>query len=405
MMMRDRSFPVGLRVFAAACALFVLAWFPPLAGAQTTPTTEEDVQAAKAKLDAGLDELKAMNRELDQVQGRLHEAAFEVDRQEGILEKITADLLETRDRIDRARARLDQVQARLNERAAEAFIEGPGSNLEFLLGSSSLADLSDRLEFVDAMAEADANLAQEVQNLRNELLVDEQELEVLQGDRERELDKAEQQEAAVLADLDLAQELASAIEAKAATFRAELKQTEEDKAAYDRQVKRQERLAAQTHSGPQVPLPPGFENIIRVCPVDPPRGFGDGFGAPRYVGGYHPHRGVDIVAPEGTPVRAPFDGVARDATNTFGGTSVIVEGAYGYVYNAHLGSITQLGAVSAGDVIGTLSSTGLAGGTTPHLHFEFHPNVIPSGWPVSYYGYSVIDSAINPYPLLLAACG
>ncbi len=77
--------------------------------------------------------------------------------------------------------------------------------------------------------------------------------------------------------------------------------------------------------------------MLEVCPVAQPRGFGDGFGAPRYVGGYHPHRGVDIVAPEGTPVYAPFDGTARDATNLYGGTSVIVDGPFGYVYNAHLG--------------------------------------------------------------------
>jgi murein DD-endopeptidase MepM/ murein hydrolase activator NlpD len=139
--------------------------------------------------------------------------------------------------------------------------------------------------------------------------------------------------------------------------------------------------------------------------VDQPRAFGDGFGAPRYVGGFHPHRGVDIVAPEGTPVRATFDGFATDATNALGGTAVKVAGTYGTTYNAHLGSIVKLGSVHAGDVIGTVSSTGIAGGTTPHDHFEFWPNVVPSDWIVSYYGYAVIDGAINPYPLLVDACG
>jgi murein DD-endopeptidase MepM/ murein hydrolase activator NlpD len=56
-------------------------------------------------------------------------------------------------------------------------------------------------------------------------------------------------------------------------------------------------------------------------------------------------------------------------------------------------------------VIGYVSSTGLAGGSTPHNHFEFWPNVIPANWPQSYYGYSQIDGAINPYPMLVAACG
>ncbi len=56
-------------------------------------------------------------------------------------------------------------------------------------------------------------------------------------------------------------------------------------------------------------------------------------------------------------------------------------------------------------MIGYVSSTGIAGGSTPHDHFEFLPRVVPSDWSASYYGYSVIDGRINPYPLLVAACG
>ena len=51
-----------------------------------------------------------------------------------------------------------------------------------------------------------------------------------------------------------------------------------------------------------------------------------------------------------------------------------------------------------------MGDTGDATGI-PHNHFEFHPNVMPSSWPASYYGYSIIEDAINPYPLLVAACG
>ena len=106
----------------------------------------------------------------------------------------------------------------------------------------------------------------------------------------------------------------------------------------------------------------------------------------------------------GTPIIATFDGMASDATNIYGGTAVYVQGQYGSTYNAHMTSIAKLGPVQAGDVIGYVGSTGLAGGETNHNHFEFRPNVMPTGWPVSYYGYAIIDDAINPYPLLVAAC-
>ncbi len=55
-------------------------------------------------------------------------------------------------------------------------------------------------------------------------------------------------------------------------------------------------------------------------------------------------------------------------------------------------------------MIGYVGDTGDAVGT-PHDHFEFHPNVMPSSWPTSAYGYSIIEDAVNPYPLLVAACG
>jgi murein DD-endopeptidase MepM/ murein hydrolase activator NlpD len=144
--------------------------------------------------------------------------------------------------------------------------------------------------------------------------------------------------------------------------------------------------------------------VLNVCPVDQPRAYGDEFGAPRYAGGYHPHAGNDILAPEGTPIRAPFDGVAREATNNLGGLSVIVDGANGYVYNAHLSRFGQLGPVTAGAIIGYVGNTGDAQGGPTHDHFEWHPNVIPANPWVSGYGYSVIGTAIDPYPYLNAVC-
>ncbi len=92
--------------------------------------------------------------------------------------------------------------------------------------------------------------------------------------------------------------------------------------------------------------------------------------------------------------------------NTLGGLAVYVTGATGEVYNAHLVgySANSKGPVQAGDIIGYVGWTGDAYGGVHHDHFEYHPNVIPSNWTVSAYGYSVIDNSINPYPLLVEAC-
>ena len=128
-----------------------------------------------------------------------------------------------------------------------------------------------------------------------------------------------------------------------------------------------------------------FDHVFEVCPVSQPRAYGDGFGAPRYAGGYHLHKGVDIVAPLGTEIHAPFDGHAYTSSNSLGGNVVFVVGAQGTVYNAHLYEYSENSnsAVSAGEVIGYVGSTGSS--TTPHDHFEFHPNVMPGGWYESFY--------------------
>jgi murein DD-endopeptidase MepM/ murein hydrolase activator NlpD len=108
-----------------------------------------------------------------------------------------------------------------------------------------------------------------------------------------------------------------------------------------------------------------------VCPVDRPREYTDDFGASRYVGGYHTHTANDITAPEGTKVRAPFDGRAEESYNGLGGLTVKVYGRLGYVVHAHLSKVGKLGKVRAGDVVGFVGQSGDA--MNPHDHFEWHP--------------------------------
>jgi peptidoglycan LD-endopeptidase LytH len=167
-------------------------------------------------------------------------------------------------------------------------------------------------------------------------------------------------------------------------------------------LKRERREQLEARYAASVGLVPN--GVFQVCPVGQPRAFGDDFGAPRYAGGYHLHAGNDILAPYGTPIYAPFDGTASDASNGLGGLSVYVHGAAGYVYNAHLSQLGQLGPVHAGDVIGYVGNSGDAQGGPPHDHFEWHPIAMPTSWPSSSYGNSIIDDALNPYPLLTQVC-
>ena len=118
-------------------------------------------------------------------------------------------------------------------------------------------------------------------------------------------------------------------------------------------------------------------------------------------------RGNDIFAPRGTPVIAPFDGIATVDAGGLGGNGVMVTGKDGYVYNAHLEAYGTLGAVKTGQVIGYVGNSGDAAGGATHDHFEWHPYHPTLNW-VSPYGYRVVGSSnppgVDPYPYLRAAC-
>lgn len=86
------------------------------------------------------------------------------------------------------------------------------------------------------------------------------------------------------------------------------------------------------------------------------------------------HNGIDLAAPEGTPVYAIKDGAVASVIlndSEFGNYIVLShdQGKLSSVY-AHLSAVTveQYDSIRKGDIIGYVGQTGLA--TGPHLHFE-----------------------------------
>jgi peptidoglycan hydrolase CwlO-like protein len=371
-------------VGVGAVSLLLLMALAPTAGAGLKQNLDE----AKVRLAELKRQIGAQQAVLDRLSAEAAAIAMQIDEHQAIYEQVTAQLQQTQVELEAAKRRFETVLGRLNERLREAFMQGPGSPVEFLLGATSLADLSDRLEFVDALAQSDSDLADRVQNLKNELSAQARNQERLRA-RQADILRALEGERANLQD-QFAQQ-------KQIYDDIQSKQAEAEKLV--------ERLG-RAYRDFLASLSGVSNGVFKVCPVDQPRAVYDGFGAPRYSGGYHPHAGNDVVAPMGTAIRAPFAGTARSSYNTLGGSAVYVYGALGYVYNAHLSSYSSNsnGPVAAGDVIGYVGDSGDALGGVPHDHFEWHPNVIPSNWPRSPYGYTVIGGALNPYPLLSQVC-
>lgn len=122
----------------------------------------------------------------------------------------------------------------------------------------------------------------------------------------------------------------------------------------------------------------------------PVRGFLSSTFGPRidpFTGQQRMHDAIDIVAPKGTTVRAPADGIVTYAGHdaTFGNMLVIDHG-YGVItrYGHNDTILVREGQrVKRGDPISTVGSTGRS--TGPHLHYEIRIN----------------DVAINPLNMII----
>lgn len=126
---------------------------------------------------------------------------------------------------------------------------------------------------------------------------------------------------------------------------------------------------------------------IGQCPVAGAT-FVNDWGFPRSGG--RAHTGTDMFAARGTPVRAPVGGTLSNTTGTIGGYQFRLAGDDGMLYmGSHMEAFGTAGRVEAGAVIGYVGSSGNAAGGRPHLHLEIHPDG---------------GAAMNPYPVLRAAC-
>lgn len=151
------------------------------------------------------------------------------------------------------------------------------------------------------------------------------------------------------------------------------------------------RLLAYNHIHHPDHLQPGTDIVFEpgwVCPV-PAAAFSNDWGLVKSSG--RTHEGIDMYAPRGAAIVAPVSGHIHQAVGEVGGLQFTLLGDDGFIYfGSHMEAFGAVGNVTAGQAIGTVGTSGNASNTSPHLHFEAHPE----------------DSAgsVNPYPVLLAAC-
>ena len=98
-----------------------------------------------------------------------------------------------------------------------------------------------------------------------------------------------------------------------------------------------------------------------------------------FTGEIRMHHGLDVVSPEGTPIRATADGIVTVNSKDPGmGNMLVLDHGYGIITrygHTQVNLVNEGQRVRRGDVIALVGSTGRS--TGPHLHYEILMNDVP----------------------------
>jgi murein DD-endopeptidase MepM/ murein hydrolase activator NlpD len=368
-----------------------------LAAPALAQVTDDDLATAEQEIESTRSELEELAAELEAATVR----SIELDEE---LARVNRAILD-------AQVQVETALERLQERAVELYTAAAANRVSLLFFSGTPEQLGAGLSYLESLAVEDEQLINDLKGLRAEY---DRQLLVL-GALEAEQQQIHEQLASA------ADELNSRLDEAQALYVALVEQRrieDEERRRIEEELRRleEERLraeeAARAATSTTTTAGDGDSTTTSVlgetttttttvppsgglaCPVDGFSTFTDTWGAPRSGG--RTHQGVDMLAARGTPTAAVETGTIRRMGNGgLGGITIWLTGQSGdEYYYAHLNdwapglSVGQ--AVSVGEHIGYVGSTGNASYAVPHLHFELHPGG---------------GSAVNPYPLVKGLCG
>lgn len=339
-----------------------------------TVQLDEQVDALQADADA-------LNPEIEEVTSRTEKLEAEVDRLRQEVDAKTAQIAETQ-------AEYQEQQRLLGERVNAAYRQGNWFYLDIILGSSNVADLIARTEFVSRVMRSNAGAAENLASTKTSLETAKAQLDATLADMSMKRDeartlqakleklKAQRQQKVDAQQVLLNQKGALLAETQANAARlAAVAQAEEAESA-----KIASQLASRSGSGQYngtMAWPvPGFYNVTSPY----------GYRMHPILGVNKLHTGIDIgrngsQSIAGAAIVAAGSGKVITASYLSGyGNTVMIDHGNGvvtlYAHQPNGGIKVSVGqTVTRGQRIGTVGSTGYS--TGPHLHFEVRINGTP----------------------------
>lgn len=292
-------------------------------------------------------------------------------------------IADKQEELETAQVRLDELQEQYKERIRAMEEEGEVSYWSVLFRASSFADFLAKLTMIEDIAEADQRRLQELNAAAEVVAKAQAELET--GKRELEDARTELEANQQLLDQKRAEanEILTELVARGEEIQALLDESEalqdelmQEIAAKEKELKDaeyQEWLREQAVNGAAPESNAAWRRPLNSYVLTSPFGMRDHpiLGYPRM------HNGVDMAAPQGTPIYATRSGKVTTASYQAGGAGYYVSINHGdgfaSIYMHMTNYVVSAGQyVEQGQVIGYVGNTGLSKGA--HLHFGISYN-------------------------------
>lgn len=395
-------------LLAALMIFGLIASAIPVAGAAKSDDIKKEIEELKKQQAANLAQIDVLKGKLSQNLTEMKQIVAQkdlIDQQIFLLhdqeQVITKQIIAYNDLIADKQAefevamdRFDDLSAQYKERIRSMEENGTVSYWSVLFKANSFSDLLDRLNMIEEIASADRRRLEEldkaakvVENAKIALEAEKVSLEA--SKKELESTAAVLTVARAESDSLLKQLIATGQSFQDLIDEHEKKETENqgklDKLEYEydaaKEKEYKEWLAQQQKPSNQSGAATVVDGITWLMPITYTY-FSSPFGYRIHPihGDWRLHAGVDLSAPQGTPIIASRAGIVSTAAYEAGGAGYYVNINHmdgfvtRYMHMTHY--IVKAGQyVQAGQVIGYCGSTG--GSTGPHLHFGVYLNGTP----------------------------